>query len=67
LFRDTKEVSLAYTRLVASGKLRGHEKYFTVAAIVAGPQYIYARSAIASLGDLKARKIRASNDIGHSD
>ncbi|MGA2056318.1 MAG: hypothetical protein ABSG88_13495 [Bradyrhizobium sp.] len=52
---------------MASGKLRGHEKYFTVAAIVAGPQYIYARSAIASLGDLKARKIRASNDIGHSD
>jgi TRAP-type C4-dicarboxylate transport system substrate-binding protein len=63
LFRDTKEASLAYTRLVASGKLRGHEKYFTVAAIAAGPQYIHVRSAITSLGDLKARKVRASNDI----
>jgi len=63
LFRDTKEGSLAYTRLVASGKLRGHEKYFTVAALVAGPQYIHTRSPAASLGDLKARKIRATNDI----
>jgi TRAP-type C4-dicarboxylate transport system substrate-binding protein len=63
LFRDTKEGSLAYTRLVASGKLRGHEKYFTVAALVAGPQYIHTRSPVASLGDLKARKIRATNDI----
>jgi TRAP-type C4-dicarboxylate transport system substrate-binding protein len=63
LFRDAKEASLAYTRLVASGKLRGHEKYFTVAAIVAGPQYIHTRSAVTSLGDLKARKLRASSDI----
>jgi TRAP-type C4-dicarboxylate transport system substrate-binding protein len=63
LFRDMKEASLAYTRLVASGKMRGHERYFTVAAIAAGPQYINTRSPVVSLGDLKARKIRATNDI----
>jgi TRAP-type C4-dicarboxylate transport system substrate-binding protein len=63
LFRDTKEASFAYTRLVASGKMRGHEKYFTVAAIAAGPQYIHTRSPVASLGDLKARKLRSTNDI----
>jgi len=63
LFRDAKEASLAYTRLVASGKMRGHEKYFTVAALVSGPQYINTRSPVTSLGDLKARKLRATNDI----
>src|ERR1700735_424667 len=63
LFRDMKEASFAYTRLVASGKMRGHERYFTVAAIAAGPQYIHTRSPVASLGDLKARKLRSTNDI----
>jgi TRAP-type transport system periplasmic protein len=63
LFRDIKEASFAYTRLVASGKMRGHERYFTVAAIVIGPQYVNTRSPGASLGDLKARKLRATNDI----
>jgi TRAP-type C4-dicarboxylate transport system substrate-binding protein len=63
LFRDMKEASLAYTRLVASGKMRGHERYFTVAAIAIGPQYVNTRSPVASLGDLKDRKLRATNDI----
>lgn len=63
LFFDTKEASLAYTRLVATGKMRGHEKYFAVAAIAAAPQYINTRSPIASLGDLRGLKLRATSDV----
>jgi TRAP-type transport system periplasmic protein len=61
LFRDVREGSVVYTRLVASGALRGYEDFFVVGAIVGGPQSIHTRPPISSLKDLRGKKIRASN------
>ena len=61
LFRDVRDASVVYTRLVASGTLRGYEDFFVVGAVVGGPQSIHTRPPISSLADLRGRKIRASN------
>jgi TRAP-type transport system periplasmic protein len=61
LFRDVREASIVYTRLVASGALRGYDDFFIVGAIVGGPQSIHTRPPISSLKDLRGKKIRASN------
>ena len=61
LFRDVREASIVYTRLVASGALRGYGDFFIVGAIVGGPQSIHTRPPVSSLTDLRGKKIRASN------
>lgn len=61
LFHDVREASIVYTRLVASGALRGYENFFVVGALAGGPQSIHVRPPIASLADLQGKKIRASN------
>lgn len=61
LFHDVREASFVYTRLLASGALRGYEDFFVVGAFGAGPQSIHARAPISSLKDLQGKKIRVSN------
>jgi len=61
LFRDVREASIVYTRLVASGALRGYDDFFVVGAIAGGPQSLHTRTPISSLADLRGKKIRASN------
>src|SRR5580658_578371 len=61
LFRDVRGASMVYTRLVASGAMRGYEDFFVVGAVAGGPQSIHTRPPISSLEDLLGRKIRASN------
>ena len=61
LFHDVREASMVYTRLVASGALRGYEDFFVVGAVAGGPQSIHTRPPISSLEDLLGKKIRASN------
>jgi len=61
LFRDVREASMVYTRLVALGALRGYEDFFVVGAVAGGPQSIHTRPPISSLADLRGKKIRASN------
>jgi TRAP-type transport system periplasmic protein len=58
LFRDVREASLVYTRLVASGALRGYQDFFVVGALAGGPQNIHTRAPISSLKDLQGKKIR---------
>jgi TRAP-type C4-dicarboxylate transport system substrate-binding protein len=61
LFRDAREATLVYTRMVASGALKGYEEFFVVAALGTGPVSIHTRLPVASLKDLKGKKIRAIN------
>lgn len=61
LFQDVRESSFVYTRLVASGALRGYKDFFVVGALGGGPQYIHTRTPIASLKDLQGKKIRSTN------
>lgn len=61
LFHDVREASLVYTRLLASGALRGYEDFFVIGALAGGPQSISTRLPISSLKDLLGKRIRASN------
>jgi len=63
LFRDSRETTFVHTRLVASGALRGYEDFFTVGAISGAPMPIHTRTPVASLEDLKGKKIRVNNSI----
>jgi TRAP-type C4-dicarboxylate transport system substrate-binding protein len=61
LFRDVREATTVYTRLVASGALRGYQDFTVIAALSGGPQNISTRMPISSLQDLQGKKIRAAN------
>jgi TRAP-type C4-dicarboxylate transport system substrate-binding protein len=61
LFRDAREATLVYTRVVASGAMKGFENFFVVAAIGTEPLSIHARFPIDSLKDLAGKKIRSNN------
>ena len=63
VFRDVREGTLVYTRLVAAGKLRGYENLFVIGAYTTGPNFIHSRKSINSLEQLKGQKIRANNTI----
>ena len=62
LFRNAGETTRVYTRLVTSNALEGYSGFFVVAAFGTGPLNIHMRSPIASLQDLKGKKIRTLND-----
>jgi TRAP-type C4-dicarboxylate transport system substrate-binding protein len=61
LFRDQREASLTYTRMIAVNALRGYEDFFVITAFTVEPHSIHTRQPIASLDDLKGLKIRANN------
>ena len=61
LFRDQREASLVFTRLIAAKALRGYEDFVVITAFTAEPHSIHTRQPIASLADLKGLKIRANN------
>jgi TRAP-type C4-dicarboxylate transport system substrate-binding protein len=61
LFRDIREATLVYTRLVAAGALRGYSDLLVIGAFATEPESVHARPAVASLEDLKGKRIRANN------
>ncbi len=62
LFRNEREASLVFGRLVALGALEEYRKFFVVGAYVT-TETIHSRKPIASLADLKGQTIRANNPI----
>lgn len=63
VYRDQREASLVYSRLVNKGELRGYEDFVVVSAFTAEPHSIHTRKPISSLADLKGLTIRANNPI----
>jgi TRAP-type C4-dicarboxylate transport system substrate-binding protein len=61
LFRDMREATLTYTRLIAKNLLKGYEDFFVVGAFASDPESIHSRPPVPSLDGLKGRKIRANN------
>jgi TRAP-type C4-dicarboxylate transport system substrate-binding protein len=61
LFRDAREGTLVYTRLIAAGALRGYRDYFVIGAYASAPSLIHGRKPIESLTALKGLKIRTNN------
>src|SRR5450631_4287008 len=63
LFRDLREVTLVYSRMVAAGELRGYEDFFVIAATANFPLMINTRTPIESLPDLRGKILRVNNLI----
>jgi len=63
LFRDMREATLVNTRLVASGVLEGYDDFFVIGSLASEPQSIHTRVPVASLEDLKRKRIRSNNPI----
>jgi len=63
LFRDMREATLVNTRLVASGVLEGYEDFFVIGSLASEPQSIHTRVPVASLEDLKRKRIRSNNPV----
>ncbi len=62
LYRDGREATLAFTRLVAAGLMRGFKDFYVIGAFASEPESIHTRPSVASLADLKGKRIRANND-----
>jgi len=63
LFRDTREATWVNARLIASGDLGGYEDFFVIASYATAPQSIHTRVPVASLDDLKGKRIRSNNPV----
>jgi TRAP-type C4-dicarboxylate transport system substrate-binding protein len=63
LFRDMGEATWVNTRLIASGVLEGYEDFFVIGSLASEPQSIHTRVPIASLADLKGKRIRSNNPV----
>jgi len=63
LFRDMREATWVNTRLLASGLMEGYEDFFVIGSFATEPQTIHTRVPIASLDDLKGKRIRSNNPI----
>lgn len=63
LYRDAREATLVFSQLTAAGMMRGLKDYFVIGAIASEPESIHTRPPVASLADLKGKRIRANNEI----
>ena len=63
MFRDGREATLVYTRLIAAGALRGYEDFLVIGAFATPPETIHTRTPAISLADLKGARIRANNPV----
>jgi TRAP-type C4-dicarboxylate transport system substrate-binding protein len=61
LFRDLREATLTFTRLIAASALRGYEDFHVIGAYGSELESIHARAPITSLDSLKGKKIRVNN------
>jgi len=64
LFRDLREATMVFTRLITSGKIKKGFEQFVMIGTFGTPSYtIHTRKFVKSLADLKGLKIRANSSI----
>jgi len=61
LFRDHREGTLVYNRLIARDALRGYDDFVVLGAYVTEPETIHSRLPIGTIDDLKGQTIRVEN------
>ncbi len=62
-FRDAREGTLAYSRLIAANALRGYQEFFVIGAYTSDPATIHSRKPIDSLAAIEGQRLRANNQI----
>ncbi|MFO1220392.1 MAG: TRAP transporter substrate-binding protein DctP [Burkholderiaceae bacterium] len=60
LFRDLKEATRVFTKLVIAGKIKDFGQYVPIAAWATPPFSIHSATPITSISDLKGKKVRAA-------
>jgi TRAP-type transport system periplasmic protein len=63
IYRDTREASLVFMRLIEAGALEGYGEFFVIGAFLSGPENVNSRKPIATNEDLKGLTIRSNNEI----
>lgn len=63
LFKNEREGSYVFTRLVEAGMLKGYPNFFVVGAFLSQGESIHSRKPIRTLEDLKGQTIRTSTRI----
>jgi TRAP-type C4-dicarboxylate transport system substrate-binding protein len=63
LFDDLREATLVHSRMIASRIVEGYEDFFVIGAFATEPQSIHMRPPIATLEDIRGKRIRANNAI----
>src|ERR1700694_3116804 len=63
LFRDSREATLVFNKLIASNALKGYEDFVVIGAYVTEPATIHSRMPINSIGDLKGKRVRVNNVV----
>jgi TRAP-type C4-dicarboxylate transport system substrate-binding protein len=61
LFRNVREATLTYTRLVQKGALAGYQDFFAIGVYATEPEIINSRKPLGTLADLKGQTIRTNN------
>jgi TRAP-type C4-dicarboxylate transport system substrate-binding protein len=62
IYRNAREASLVFTRLIEANALEGYKDFFVIGAFVSGPENIHSRKPIATIEDLKGLTIRTNNE-----
>jgi TRAP-type C4-dicarboxylate transport system substrate-binding protein len=65
LFRDSREATLVFNKLIASNALKGYEDFVVIGAYVTEPATIHSRLPINAIADLKGKRIRV-NHVGEA-
>ena len=63
IYKNLKESTFTFTRLVQSGKLKGFDDFVVIGSVVGVPASIHTKPQVMSLADLKGKKLRAQNSI----
>jgi TRAP-type C4-dicarboxylate transport system substrate-binding protein len=61
VFRNTREGTLVYTRLIAQKALEGYDDFIVIGAYITEPSTIHSRTPIYSVDDLKGIRLRVNN------
>jgi len=61
LFQGLREASMVFTGLATTRTLRGYDDFHVIGALATEPESIHSHAAIASLDDLRGKKIRISS------
>jgi TRAP-type C4-dicarboxylate transport system substrate-binding protein len=60
VFRDQREATLVFSRMVSSGKIRGYEEFFPLGLMALAPSSLHGRFPINTLADVRGKKFRSA-------
>jgi len=62
LFKDAREATSVFTRLIGANAIKGYDDFFVIGAYATAPETIHTRPSVASLKDLIGKKIGTNNE-----